>query len=390
MEDVDLTPQLYHSPIALRGKEVTANVGKALFQDVHSYFQIINIETDEDFLGFEVFNQVKREKYIKYEQSIILSSLKPDIFVSGDSIVDVSIALSEQELTQKRTYPKLIEVLGDVGGLMEVLFSLFRIISSFLNNTLYEKSLVNHLFSFNLEQKVLLIKENKKKKIFKMLKENSPKIYLKESTENKFPDHIEIFGNGDIPINARNKLIEDSSKTKFSNDNIFNKSKKKKKIKIKKKSKITEKIYDYNTDEKNNVNEKDYDMNMQLSGKDSSGVNTNHLDNLEKKEAASKKCTEYIDTQSGKVMQQEKEHIIHKIKFNKCLICCCLFCVRKRKNIQNVLLDEGMKVITERLDIMNMFKKLYISEKDLEKEKIFANLIDMSDVCKANIMGLKY
>ena len=75
MEDIDLTPQLYASPVALRGKEVSANVGKTLFKDVHSFFQVINIETDEDILGLEFFSKIKKEKYIKYDQSVILSSL---------------------------------------------------------------------------------------------------------------------------------------------------------------------------------------------------------------------------------------------------------------------------------------------------------------------------
>jgi hypothetical protein len=57
--------------------------------------------------------------------------------------------------------------LGDVGGLMEVFFSVFRIISSFLNETLYETSLVNHLFSFDLRKKVLIIKKKKKQTNFK-------------------------------------------------------------------------------------------------------------------------------------------------------------------------------------------------------------------------------
>ena len=86
MEDVDLTPQIYKSPVMLRGKEVSANVGRSLFQDVHSFFQVVNIETDEDIIGFEGLNSIKKEKYIKYEQSTILSKLKEDIFETGDSI----------------------------------------------------------------------------------------------------------------------------------------------------------------------------------------------------------------------------------------------------------------------------------------------------------------
>ena len=76
MQDINLTPQIYDSPIVLRDKEVSVNVGNNLFQDVHSFFQIINIETDEDIVGLEGLSQIKKEKYIKYDQSVILSSLK--------------------------------------------------------------------------------------------------------------------------------------------------------------------------------------------------------------------------------------------------------------------------------------------------------------------------
>ena len=47
---------------------------------------------------------------------------------------------------------------------MEVIFSLFKIISSFLTDYLYEQSLVNNLFSFDLDKKIITIKEKEKKK----------------------------------------------------------------------------------------------------------------------------------------------------------------------------------------------------------------------------------
>jgi len=56
--------------------------------------------------------------------------VKPNIFTTGDSIVDVIIALSERELTQKRIYQKLLEVLRDVEGLM---VSFFLYLKSFLD-----------------------------------------------------------------------------------------------------------------------------------------------------------------------------------------------------------------------------------------------------------------
>ncbi len=54
--------------------------------------------------------------------------------------------ISENVRTERRIYTKLITVLGDVGGLMEVIFALFRIISSFFIDILYEISLKLNLF----------------------------------------------------------------------------------------------------------------------------------------------------------------------------------------------------------------------------------------------------
>lgn len=42
---------------------------------------------------------------------------------------------------------------------MEVIFSVFKIVSSFLIDRSFEASLVNHLFSVGLIKKLLLIKE---------------------------------------------------------------------------------------------------------------------------------------------------------------------------------------------------------------------------------------
>ena len=399
MEDVDLTPQLYDTPVALRGKEVSANVGKSLFQDVHSFFQIINIETDEDIIGFEALSEIKKEKYIKYDQSAILSSLKPDIFVTGDSICDVTIALSEQELTQKRTYPKLIEVLGDVGGLMEVFFSLFRIISSFLTDTLYETSLVNHLFSFDLDKKVLLIKSKNKDSKNNLFKDDSAKIYSPLINSRKFSQQ-NSFVNDDITLQTRIKMNEDAlGKSKITNDNILiaKPKKKKKKKKNKMRNNISpvgfkidsnEKISNINefiSKEEKGENKNDNDSNQNIRNKKT-------LDNKDEKKEDIPTERSNGNNEKNKNKDKDKEKqpkgIINKIKVNKFCTYFCFLCVRKRKNIENALIDEGMKVITEKLDIMNLFKKIYRDEVLQEKEKIIDDIIEMSEECKGKLHSL--
>ena len=380
MEDIDLTPQLYSSPVALRGKEVSANVGKTLFKDVHSFFQVINIETDEDILGLEFFSKIKKEKYIKYDQSVILSSLKTnDIFETGDAICDITIALSEQELTQKRTYPKLIEVMGDVGGLMEVFFSFFKIISIYLTDTLYEASLVNHLFSFDLERKALIIKEKKKRNKNFFLKEDSPKIYT-PLKQNSLQNSVCL--NDDININKKDILNDGSLiKTKITNEIIIGSGiRKRRKRKIK--SKISYQQNKNDESKKKNINDivdlKQSNINNNKNLIDSSikisNINKEKERNLE------------VETKKEKYKEKNPEIIIDKIKLNKMCIYLCFCCVRKRRNLQNILLDEGMKIIIENLDIMNLFRNLHRLEKMRDKNNTKDDVIEMSEECKKNLL----
>ena len=82
---------------------------------------------------------------------------------------------------------------------MEVFFSFFRIISSFLIDTLYEINLVNHLFSFDLDKKVLLIK-NKKAKKSNLFKGDSPKIYSPNKNSGRLSYQNSIYNKNDITI----------------------------------------------------------------------------------------------------------------------------------------------------------------------------------------------
>ena len=69
-------------------------------------------------------------------------------------------------------------------------------------------------------------------------------------------------------------------------------------------------------------------------------------------------------------------------KITRCCVYCCFCCTRRRKIIQNVLLDEGMNIISEKLDIFNIFEQLYKNEINYNKEKIkLTDVIKMSNSC---------
>ena len=374
MEDIDLTPQKYNSPVQLRGKEVSANIGSNLFKDVHSYFQVVNIETDEDILGFDSLSKIKKEKYLKYDQSIILSSLKEkNIFESGESLCDITIQLSEKELTQKRTYTKLVEVLGDVGGLMEILFSFFNIFSSFLTERLYEQSLVNHLFHFDIDKKIIIMnnKEENKKKNKNFLKiQRSSKIYSSKLISKNTSKNI----NEDIISNTIKGKNKDDPLviSKLSNENISSLKLKRKKIKSKSKKKDIH-LNDTKLSDKKIRNEINiFDMNSNNFNYSNECIKINK--------------DKEININLEKV--NENRRIIKKIRINRIYTYFCFLCARKSKSIQNLLLNEGMKLIIGKLDILNLFKNIYKIESIKENFKNKDEIIEMSDECKNNLKDI--
>jgi len=371
MQDIELTPQNYNSPVFQRDKDFYVKVGKKLYQEIHAFFQIVNIETETDYLGFNNFHSFKSETYIKYDSLTILSNIaEKDVYETGDSLCDVTLKLSDKVLTQRRTYTKLLEILGNIGGLMEVLFSLFRIISSFPTKILYEEALVNNLFQFNLDTKeVLLI--NKEKKYVKKnnLSYNQiSKLYVPPNQQN-----LNISKNKDKINKSKNEDIMDLSKVtnesllmvKSKNKNIGNISSLEKYENSKNKEKSSQNNlineYERNPYDKSDIKIFNFNMNFKNYNKENN-----------------------INNEKIKGKRKRKRKIINKIKINRGYICFCFLCLRKRKNLQNVLLEEGMKLIIERLDLRNLFRTIYKEEK-MNLNFATGEFIQMSDNCKKNI-----
>ena len=129
---------------------------------------------------------------------------------TGGPIADVTLQLAAKVLTQKRTYMQLIDVLGDVGGLMEILYTFLNIISSFLTEVLYDQSLVNNLFSFDLDKKYVVFNKIKIKNKHKRSKEdnNSVKDLYKEDENNIKQKSDYLDNNKDIEIYQKENIEE--------------------------------------------------------------------------------------------------------------------------------------------------------------------------------------
>ena len=282
--------------------------------------QIVNLETDKDVIGFEGLSDIETQQFLKYDESWIISAPSPHMyeFQYLTPICEVTIQLSAKVLTQRRKNTKLIEVLGDVGGLMEVVWSMLNIIATGITEILYDKALINNLFSFNLDKKMVEIKKKKDSPNSSNTMElDAPKIYEPMENINKNLNNIQ----NELSPQLRNKLNEDIFKTK--EKPFIIKRKKKKKIKsINTLDFPNSQNINFNIKTTENDNLKGIDMNN-IFNKDKN-TNSGNIENMMKFEV------KIVDHKTDK--GYENKRIVNKIKM-KCYCVYFWFCFARKKRI---------------------------------------------------------
>ena len=372
LQDNDLNPEDYKMPVARRQVDMNSPVFKDIFQLIYSYIQIVNIETDEDITGLNFFTDtIRKEQYTRYDESFIITSplFFGDILNTGGPIADVTLQLAAKVLTEKRQYTQLIDVLGDVGGLMEILYSLFSVISSMVTEILYDRSLVNNLFSFDLKKKYVVFNKARNRGL-QTNANNTLKDIRRIDSVNLQEKYKELKDNKDIVIfskeNSGDQTIEAKTNIPSSKKKVI-KVIKKRKTQKNSTAKTLFQLKEQNTQEQNvpnNENKLSVDENKNI-------ISVNNIPN------------EPIITVNDANISEEED--LRNVYINNWLICCFWF-TNKKKNLNRVLFEEGSKIITERLDIMNMFNHLFIAEIVQKKIGVEARGINMSENCISNLL----
>ena len=90
----------------------------------------------------------------------------------------------------------------------------------------------------------------------------------------------------------------------------------------------------------------------------------------------------------NEINENNNMKIVNKIKINKACLYFCFFYARKRKNLDNLLLDEGINIIYEKLDVLNVFDKIYKVDQTLEKVEENELFEVMSNECKIKLLSI--
>ena len=351
-QDIMLTPLDYHNPIKERINVLNTEIYKNLGQYLHTEMQLVKIETSTNIIGFDFLTKPKIEEFIKFDKEVILPFPGYNFDDEEDEypITIFELQLNDRILLEKRYYVQLIDVLGEIGGFMEIMFSFFSMICSLIVDILYEKTLTNNLFTYNITRKTILIKK-RENPIFKINKDKDTKIEEPNSSE------VTIFPTKMKKNKNKKKVMIVNTEIKY----INNKNSEEKYL-AKNKNKVDVSSFKKETKIKN--------IDIQSVKSSYDDINKNDLESIYNMSKKSKNSTDNTNN-----------WIIEEISLKDLLISVFYCCGKKRRKMYNILLNEGMKVIIEKLDISNIFKNIYSIECSNNDFCKSMNIIKMSGEC---------
>ena len=362
LEDILITPLKFNKPVQERTNELYTTLFKNFGQYLYIEMQLVSIETNKNIIGFDFLTGNKVENFIKYDTLEIIPQPGYDLEDKNNNypICEIEFQLKDKILSEKRQYTQLIDVLGEVGGFMEIISSFFGVICSFIVDILYEKSIINNLFSFDMKKKIITIKNKEKKFNFEI---NHEKI----KSDNNNQNNQILFQN--CNHHNKNKILFEDITSKEINDknseNIFINRKNVANIMETNSYKIGNEVENYENQSVKNKSRQYY-------------IKESTLDINMKK-------TQNKDLIKEKSNNQE----INYINLNNFLVIVGFCFVRKRNNLDNALLDEGMSIIKEKLDIFNLLRNMLLDEHMQIKLKMEHEEIKISGECLKKLKELK-
>ena len=70
IQDVVMTPKDYDNPSEPRTMDIKGPVFSTLYQSIYTYLQIVNLETDRDWVGFEALSDIKKEQILLFNYQL--------------------------------------------------------------------------------------------------------------------------------------------------------------------------------------------------------------------------------------------------------------------------------------------------------------------------------
>ena len=233
LKDFGLNPSNYSFPIVPTIQDIYTTIDKSLYKNYILNFGVTEIRTDTGLIN----NNIKVSKYLQFRKAFENFSFRDEKdYYKGKSVILVQLRLEDTIFVQNRTYTKISEIFSRIGGYMQLMNTIFLLITTIINKIDSEIKIINSIFNFHIkEQKMNLklssFKDNhlfvnlNNKDLFSKKPINGTKHYkvVNKSKESNIITKINDISNIsllNISNISINKKINESQKSEVRIDNI--------------------------------------------------------------------------------------------------------------------------------------------------------------------------
>ena len=344
MKDIGLNPLNYSSPILPTLQDLYTTIDKRIYKNYILNFRVTEISTDTGLIS----EDVKKNKYLQYFKELQTFTFRDEEdYYSGKSVILVQFKLDDTILIQRRIYTKIAEIFSRIGGYMQLINTVFILLSSIINKIHSSLKIINSIFKFNIKANKMILKFHPINELNTIIKSRSSN-YLVFSSKNSIENikQLEYFNK------SKNELM--SRENDYSHvSSIFNISENKK-MNINEHHRIGKNV--------NHVNVIPFENEK---------INTKNSLTSDKKQKMESMISNNKESFKKNDIYMENREIYNIKDFNERIdlnVFYYILCNRsRRKNNLLELYNLGNNYYRKKMDIVHVFTLLSIIEKILSK-----------------------
>ena len=345
MKDIGITPKNYENPTTPLINNLFTTIGKSYYKEKIIYYKIKEVVSDVGIFT----NHLETKNYLKYDREFDSFYMRDaEEFYNGDSICRILIRLSDTIEVQNRIYGKLSEVFATTGGYIQIVNIIFSIIAFIFNKYNMKSTLIEDLFCYNLQKNKLILKNDIEKLNKYNNYKNNAAIFVSRLKSNQlFNENNNKIMNFKSSLNIHEKqLISDDAKNK----------------------KVTEEL---KLDNLKNISGPEYSCNKILNENNLS-IDKNKLKSINSvillnNRSRLLKINDNINYNLDNDLDNSK---LFDFKFN-IFKYCFYYLFKNRENKEFELYKYGIQMLTNQLDIINVFTTNFFFDNYLKKKDNF-------------------
>ena len=346
VKDIGLNPLNYSSPVLPTLQDLYTTIDKRIYKNYILNFRVTEISTD---IGL-VTKDVRKYKYLQYFKELQTFTFRDEEeYYSGKSVILVQFKLDDTILIQRRIYTKISEIFSRIGGYMQLINTVFILLSSVINKINSSLKIINSIFKFNIKGNKMILRFHPINELNTIIKSRSSN-YLIFSSKNSIENikQLEYFNK------SKNDLI--SRENDYSHVSSFFNISENKKMSI-------------NEHHKHNKNSNQINIipfeNEKINTKNSNSITSDKRQKLESMIFNNKESLKKNDNYREKKETYNIRDFNERIDLN---VFYYLLCNRsRRKNNLLELYNLGNNYYRKKMDIVHVFTLLSIMEKILSK-----------------------